>query len=397
MNTAFTFFSLFEIFLITFIGILLGCSTRKIFNLTVSRIIFVYIWHTVFCFIYILYLKANGGDAIIYYQIAINSRMDVNVGTDAVIWFTAFFTRYLGLSFVATSLIYNIIGFIGLIAFDASLKQVMRRSSKKIQRAVGLLVFLPSISFWSSGIGKDSIVFMAIGLALWASLALGRRWLLMLIAVLLMLLVRPHIAGIMVLAITLAGLFMRQGLSIFRRVAVAIILITSTGLVVPFALKYAGLSDLSSLSNLSDYLELRQSYNQEGGGGIDISQLNFPLKLFTYLFRPLPFEAKGIAGMAASVENIMLMVFFLYALRCKFIGRTSPNTYGVNTNFLLIYGIMAWVVLAMTTANLGISLRQKWMFMPIFLYLAAAIIGAAHPARHNKRQFRQIKMANYEA
>lgn len=39
-----------------------------------------------------------------------------------------------------------------------------------------------------------------------------------------------------------------------------------------------------------------------------------------------------------------------------------------NRLFLLIFSLGTLLILALTTANLGISVRQKWMVMPIFLY-----------------------------
>jgi len=33
------------------------------------------------------------------------------------------------------------------------------------------------------------------------------------------------------------------------------------------------------------------------------------------------------------------------------------------------------VVLAMTTANLGIAIRQKWMFAPMLIFLLISLVG----------------------
>ena len=39
-----------------------------------------------------------------------------------------------------------------------------------------------------------------------------------------------------------------------------------------------------------------------------------------------------------------------------------------NRWFMLIFAITTLLVLAVTTANSGIAVRQKWMFMPMLLY-----------------------------
>jgi hypothetical protein len=40
-----------------------------------------------------------------------------------------------------------------------------------------------------------------------------------------------------------------------------------------------------------------------------------------------------------------------------------------------LYVLITWTVLAVTTANLGISLRQKWMFAPVLMFLLLSRIG----------------------
>lgn len=41
------------------------------------------------------------------------------------------------------------------------------------------------------------------------------------------------------------------------------------------------------------------------------------------------------------------------------------------------YALIAWVLLSMTTANLGIAMRQKWMFVPVLVFLLISIIAAS--------------------
>ena len=48
---------------------------------------------------------------------------------------------------------------------------------------------------------------------------------------------------------------------------------------------------------------------------------------------------------------------------------------GEHRIFLWFYSIICLLLMSMTTANLGISLRQKWMITPIFIFLMLSIIG----------------------
>ncbi|MEO6959747.1 MAG: hypothetical protein ABI228_04690, partial [Burkholderiaceae bacterium] len=121
------------------------------------------------------------------------------------------------------------------------------------------------------------------------------------------------------------------------------------------------------------YIEQRQQYNQGGGAGFDLAAMSPPAQLFTYLFRPLPFEARSIFALAASLDNTILLLLFI-AGGWNILKRHKPTGAG-NRSFMWLYSLLAWSLLAVTTANLGISLRQKWMFAPMMIFLLISLIG----------------------
>jgi hypothetical protein len=178
--------------------------------------------------------------------------------------------------------------------------------------------------------------------------------------------------------------FSHNGISGFKKIIITNSLLMGSFFVIPFALDYSGLGADFTIQAANDYFETRQGYNQDGGGGIDISQMSLPAQLFTYIFRPLPFEAHGFAALSASFENILLMIFFIYSFRC-YLSRVRNKKFDFsNKSFMIFYAIVTWLILAMTTANLGISLRQKWMFLPMLLYVGVSVIAAANPTRLKK-------------
>lgn len=341
-----------------------------------KRALILYIWHTLFCLIYADYILENRGDAVDYYEIAVHGLVPFSLGTDAVSYMTTLFASVMGLSFLGTSLIFNILGATGLIAFDASLKVAAADRSVTVQTIARLVPFLPSISFWSSAIGKDALAFMAVGFALWAALQLRKRFWLMAFAVLLMLWVRPHIAGLMILALA-ASQLLQGSVPITRRILIGGCALAAAVVVVPFALSYVGLSAEAGPADISRYIEQRQQYNQEGGGAIDISSMSLGMQLFTYLFRPLPFEAANVMMLAASIDNTLLLLLFA-AAAFEAVRRRKTHLPG-NRAFLWLYSLMVWFILATTTANLGLSMRQKWMFVPVLMFLLISLIGRTRP------------------
>lgn len=335
-----------------------------------SRIFLVYIWHTFFCVFYIYFSLTDVADATNYYLWSMGP-VSFSVGTDFVVVFLSFFSGVLGFGYVPSFLVFNIIGSVGLFAFYSSLRQASAGSKLWVRRLVLLIVFLPSASFWSVAIGKDSIAFMATGLALWAALDLKHRNLLMAFSILAMFMVRPHIAGIMVLALCISYL-MQSNRSLVARALLIALASGVAALAVPFAINYAGLSQVSP-DAVSSYIEQRQSYNQGGGGGVDISSMSFPMQLFTYLFRPLPFEARSVFQLAASLDNVVLLIVFLMGV---YSWKNRKYTFkSENTSFLVLFSLGCLVVLSLTTANLGISVRQKWMFLPMIFYILVSVLG----------------------
>lgn len=356
------------------LGLLLSVLLPSYFKLGRKRGVLLYAWHTLWCLVYLWYVLNDGGDALMYYSASLSGDSSfLDVGTHAVIAFTSIFSGPLGLSFLGVFLVFNIVGYIGLLAFAGALKAVTWNKSRQWRLLALVIILLPSVSFWSSAIGKDAISFMAMGLALWASIDLKKRGLLMTFAVLAMLFVRPHMAGIMMIGLSVA-FTLQAPVSWGRRLLLGLVSVGVAVAIIPFALQYAGVGQTADVDALVNYVETRQGYNQQGGGGVDISSMSLPMQMFTYMFRPLIFEARSIFQLAAAVDNIILGILFLFGGVAITKGRKSPVP---DTRlFLWVYALLAWVVLAMTTANLGIAMRQKWMFAPVLIYLLISVMGS---------------------
>jgi len=374
MNLFSTPWHIISIILVFIIGATVAISLRRTFKCSSARALILYVWHALFSVVYALYVIANSGDAIMYYRLSLTDNIVFELGTRGVALFTSFFTQGFGLSLLGTFLIFQIFGFIGLLAFDAALRQVTVDKSRQIRRLATLIVFLPSISFWSSAIGKDSLSFMAMGLALWAALNLKRRVLLMVIAILVMLFVRPHMAGMMVIGLAGSMVFQRNT-SIIQRIIFGAAALAATAVLVPLGLNYAGVGENASSDEVFNYIDGRQLQNLEGGSSVDIASMNLPMKLFTYLFRPLPFEANSIFSLLASVDNMILLFLFITGIRAALKKKLPIQFAAHNRMFLWIYCFVAWFILASTTANLGIAMRQKWMFAPMLIFLLISLIG----------------------
>lgn len=359
--------------LVFLIGAAIVIRVGPKFHCRMGRSLAIYCWHTLMCLTYLWHaLNYGNSDSISYYRYALRGGIEFELGTAGISYLTTLLVHGFGLSLLGCFLVFNIFGTIGLLAFDGCLRIATQDKSRNIQRLATLIVFLPSVSFWSSAIGKDALSFLAAGLALWAALDLGRRTLLMAVAIALMFVVRPHIAGMMVIGLSLASLLDAKA-SPGKKLLIGCISIAVAASLVPFALHYAGVGDTVNAASLTSFVEKRQTVNMVGGGAVDISTMSLPMQLFTYLFRPTLLEARTVFALAAAIDNLILLYLFI-AGACTFLGR-GKDVYQGNRVFMWTYSLLAWLVLAMTCANLGIALRQKWMFAPMLIFLLISAIG----------------------
>jgi len=366
-----------SVVLIFIIGLFLTVPLCRYFTIGTKIGSVLYFYHTLFCMVYLFYVFNYGGDATMYYHRSQGELEAFKPGTIGVLYFVNLL-HMMDLSILGQFLIFNIFGFIGLCAFYSALRSITFNSSVKIRRIVLLVVFLPSVSFWSSGMGKDAISFMAMGLALFSALNFSRRIWLMAIAILLMLYVRPHMAGIMIIAISIS-IVLQKNISLLPRLTIGILALLVTAIMVPFALNYAGVSE--DASNLESYIDKRANSNLGGGSSLDIASMSLPVQMFTYLFRPLPFEARSVTQLLASLDNMLLLYLLFVGFKAR--AKIKKLQFNGNRVFMWCYVGISWVILSMTTANLGIAMRQKWMFVPILIFLLISFLVAIEKRRMN--------------
>ncbi|MDD5108755.1 MAG: hypothetical protein PHC29_04515 [Candidatus Omnitrophica bacterium] len=236
-----------------------------------------------------------------------------------------------------------------------------------------ILVFFPSILFWSSILGKDPISFL--GMALYVYGAIGwycRRKRLYLLILILGLLVSIYIRawlGLILLVPFIALFFL--GLKKSGKIW---FLLSVTGFIVLFKnmlIKFFQPQSLDKLVKTANQM----SYGFDAGGSAlrshehfsDIIQMLFyiPRGMFTALFRPLPGEVHNLFGFLAGIENILILIILLFAIRkLRWADLKEP---------LFIWAILlilAWgSVYSFLAYNLGTISRYRFQIMPILLIL----------------------------
>ena len=116
-----------------------------------------------------------------------------------------------------------------------------------------------------------------------------------------------------------------------------------------------------------EYIKLRQSHNLEGGSSINISEYSLLMQVFTFLYRPF-FESFDIRYLVISFENLIYIILTGYLfINLKYLKLNFLNC------FSIVFIIIFTLIMAMTTANLGIAVRLKIILIPMFFYLISVV------------------------
>jgi hypothetical protein len=157
---------------------------------------------------------------------------------------------------------------------------------------------------------------------------------------------------------------------------------------VPLALVYSGSTQFTSVA---EFVSDRQEQNLGGGSSIDIAGMNTASRLLSYLFRPLPNEATGIAQLATSIDNLILIGLTIIAVAALY--RAGIVAVFRKHGIALLYGLSSLVLLSQVTANLGLAARQKWMGVPALMLVLAGAWGMAAEAQRKRRSAGRLLMA----
>lgn len=252
-----------------------------------------------------------------------------------------------------------------------------------------LIFFWPTIVYWPSSIGKESLMLLWIGIA---SYGIAR------------LLANFNPAWVGVIAIGLAGgalirvhmsLLLAGGLVMALLISKApavsgaggrrVLLLGAAGaglvLVVAFTAQSFGIDLIAAASvdaatdEVGAVFEGVESQTAKGGsevtGGAVSSPADLPEAIMRVIFRPLPNEADSLQLLAASVEGTLLLLVFI--IRLPWIIR--------NFGYLRKYPYLmfsfaysgGFIIAFSSILNLGILSRQRSQVMPFFLALMVVL------------------------
>ena len=297
-------------------------------------------------------------------------------------WFTGVVYYIFGTDMIAGFVVFGLIAFIGSYLWYRASVEAVPFLDKRLYFVI--VMFVPSILFWPSSIGKEALMQFAIG-----STALGTAHLFngklvrgILVAIpgaWLMWIVRGHLLALVVLAAAVAYVFGR-GPRANRAVLSTASLVKPIGLVIiAFVLVFAvgqgakslGLPSLT-LSSVQAELDATTINTQQGhsafnNGGNSLSPLHLPQGMVTVLLRPFPWEVKGSLQILASLEGVALAAFIV--LRRKSLAISLRHLRSVPFLFYCWTLTILYAVTFQAFANFGLLDRQRSLVLPALYVL----------------------------
>lgn len=304
-------------------------------------------------------------------------------GDGAGTWYTRMVAwavfQVIGPSFHGGKVLFSFIGFSGLYAVYRAGARFMRSENPWL---LALICLAPTGLFWSSTLGKDPLCLLGVGLYCYGSMAwldgFKSRYLFpIVIGGVIATTVRSYFAPIM--GIPLAVAFLLQS----KRPLLRFLLIPGVLFGVQNSLEqFQARIRVDSFDSFVQY-QARVAKDWQGGSSFVLPTIDSPIKLVlvaplalaTALFRPTIFEAHNAFSLAAALDNTILFVIFIYALRRSRIRELMQSEVVWMCSFVVMWGVLYGV----GTGNLGAISRFKIQVLPIFITLLVYMARRRRP------------------
>jgi hypothetical protein len=359
----------YDIFNISFLILLFSLSFLtsyyfyKIYKIKFYLCISLSFFHNLIFIFYIIFQFTIGSDNLTYFLDYQDVYLfDLNTGIPLLKYLIKVIS-YTKINYVNINYLFSLISLIGIFYLLDIFYKINFKNKKKYLIFLAFF-FIPSFHFWISGFSKDTITFFCLAYIIHNFLNLKDNkffFTLDIIAVLFILfLVRPHIFAMLNLSLILSFLISKKyefyKLIIFLFLAFLIL----------FFVLYLILNKQPNLLNILTYIKFFDNlYISDPYTSIE--SRNFLFKMIKYIFGPNIFYPQKIdfLYLFLSMENTYLLLIFIFLINKNIFKSESYK----KNSLLFFVPLIFLVLLSSVTSNLGISNRQKWMFLPpLFLF-----------------------------
>jgi hypothetical protein len=289
----------------------------------------------------------------------------------------------IGHTMLGEFIIFSLLSFAGLVAFVAAYHRAY--PSVPASRYARWVWLFPSLWFWPSSVGKESITLLGFGLVTLGFVGKHGRvqWLPCLIGLFLIFAIRPQVAAVVLLAVVLAQwLSAANRWTVGRAIQALLILVIGSG-AIWYSMRTMGVGSFDA-EGVQSYIENDKARRVGGNSAIDavsVSPGGVVTALVNVLFRPFPWEASNPMVLLSSIEIWSLWVLALWRRRAIASALRQWRTDRLLSLSLPLIGIYA-VTLGLMMTNLAIIARQRIFLFPfVFVLLEAVPRARAATAR----------------
>ncbi len=332
-----------------------------------------YVWtlfgiHFLLTITYMISAAYSASDSVAYYKKAIDSETWLDLfgtSTTFITFLGWIFIKGLGLSYYAVMLVFSFFGYLAALLFYITIKENISLQPVWQGMAYTEIVFLlPNLHYWSSSLGKGSVIMLGLALFIYGLSRFNRRFIPLLLGGFLTYMVRPHMFLTMILSIMLGVFLASSGIKWYVRWMMFLIAAVVFYFISDSVVEFAETESLNILN--SDNLSHRVEELGKAGSGVDIQNYNLFMKMFTFWFRPLFFDGFSAISLIASFENLFYLFMVTVIIRESFNSWGKWNGWFKICFFFFLFGSF---ILAQVSGNLGIAMRQKAQVMPFFFII----------------------------
>jgi len=337
-------------------------------------------YHIVFLGIYYSYTIFNRSDSKAYFDRPQRQGWNwfdfFGTSTTFIDFLSYPFINFLGFNYEMMMVLFAWMGYLGFVYAYLFFREniPVKITVFKNFDLLSLILFFPNMHFWTASLGKGAPIFLGLMMFAYAIKSSKSRLMTLIIGSILIYFIRPHVFLFVAVGTVLGYMSGKEKISFGRKLFIYIVMIGGLWLAQDQILGVVGLEGSEDLvEGFEDFSEDRSESLSESGSGVDMASYPLPLKLFTFWFRPLFFDAPGILGFITSIENLMYLLLFVKILKKDFITFIKNSTVVVKMSLVVFF--LTSFAMTFVMSNLGIIMRQKSMvmyfaFFVIYYYLA---------------------------
>ena len=337
-------------------------------------------YHIFFIGVYYTYAVYNPSDSKNYFARPQNPALtwgdSFGTSTTFIDFISYPFINGLGFSYEMMMVLYGYLGFIGFLYAYLFFRENIPIQVKVLNRIdlLTLILFLPNMHFWTASMGKGAPIFMGLMMFSYAIKNPKDRIFTLIFASIVIYFIRPHVFLFVAAGTVLGYMSGREKISLWKKTLIYIGMIGALFIVQDTILGMAGLENSDNLvTDFENFSEDRAGELSKSGSGVNMTSYPLTIKLITFWFRPLFFDAPGLLGLIVSMENLVYLLLFFKIVRKGFIKflRKSP----ISVKMSLTVFLMSSIAMSFVMSNLGIMMRQKsmvmyFLFFVIYYFLA---------------------------